>query len=87
MKLLRLLSVLVPVLLLFPFDRAAAQAQGMPQRGCVWNCYHIMLPYGLYVRRLPMVAALSPWKTAACGRSACPSAQWHRAGRPVISWY
>ncbi len=52
MKLLRLLSVLVPVLLLFTFDRAAAQAQGVAQRGCVWNCYHILLPYGLYVREV-----------------------------------
>jgi hypothetical protein len=52
MKLLRLLSVLVPVLLLFTFDRAAAQAQGLPPRGCVYNCYHILLPYGLYVREV-----------------------------------
>ena len=52
MKLLRLLPALLPVLLLFTFDRAAAQAQGAPQRGCVWNCYHIMLPYGLYVREV-----------------------------------
>jgi hypothetical protein len=40
-------------LLLFTFDRAAAQAQTAPQlRGCVWNCYHVVLPYGLYVREV-----------------------------------
>jgi hypothetical protein len=52
MKLLRLLPALVLVLLLFPCDRAAAQSQGVPQRRCVWNCYHLMLPYGLYVREV-----------------------------------
>lgn len=52
MKLLRLLSAFVPLLLLFTFNQAAAQAQSAPQRGCVWNCYHIVLPYGLYVREV-----------------------------------
>jgi hypothetical protein len=53
MKLLRLFPALVSVLLLFTFDHAAAQAQtaALP-RGCVWNCYHIMLPYGLNVREV-----------------------------------
>ena len=54
MRLLRLFPALVPVLLLFTFNRAAAQAQAAaPQlRGCVWNCYHVVLPYGLYVREV-----------------------------------
>ena len=59
MKLLRLFPALVSVLLLFTFDRAAAQAQtaALP-RGCVWNCYHIMLPYGLNVREVTDGAAV-----------------------------
>ncbi len=54
MKLLRSIPALVPVLLLFTFDRAAAQAQSAaPQLpGCVWNCYRVVLPYGLYVREV-----------------------------------
>jgi hypothetical protein len=54
MKLLRVFPALVPVLLLFTFNRAAAQAQAAaPQlRGCVWNCYSVVLPYGLYVREV-----------------------------------
>ena len=54
MKLLRLISTLVPVLLLLTFGLAAAQAQSAaPQlSGCTWNCYHILLPYGLYVREV-----------------------------------
>lgn len=33
---------------------AAAQAQGVaPQLpGCTWNCYGVVLPYGLYVREV-----------------------------------
>ena len=54
MKLLRTIPALVPVLLLFTFNRAAAQAQSAaPQlRGCTWNCYSVVLPYGLYVREV-----------------------------------
>ena len=54
MKLLRLIPALVLVLLMFTFNRASAQAQSTnaPIRGCGWNCYHIMLPYGLNVREV-----------------------------------
>lgn len=53
MKVLRLVPALVTVLLLFTLNRAAAQAQSAPPlRGCIWNCYHVQLPYGLNVREV-----------------------------------
>ena len=54
MKLLRPISALITVLLLFSFNRAAAQAEAAaPQLpGCAWNCYSVVLPYGLYVREV-----------------------------------
>jgi hypothetical protein len=54
MKTLRTISALTTVLLLFTFNRAAAQAQSMaPQLPhCAWNCYSVVLPYGLYVREV-----------------------------------
>lgn len=54
MKLLRPIPVLTVVLLLFSFNRAAAQAQSAaPQLpGCVWNCYRVVLPYGLHIREV-----------------------------------
>jgi hypothetical protein len=54
MKMLRTISALASVLLFFTFTRAAAQAQSAaPQLpGCVWNCYSVVLPYGLYVREV-----------------------------------
>jgi hypothetical protein len=52
MKTLRTISALTALLLLFTFNRAAAQAQSIaPQLlHCAWNCYRVVLPYGLYVR-------------------------------------
>jgi hypothetical protein len=51
---LRPLSAFTTVLLLFTFNRAAAQAQSAaPQLPrCAWNCYSVVLPYGLYVREV-----------------------------------
>jgi hypothetical protein len=53
-KLLRPLLALTPVLLFFSVTRAAAQAQAAAPRlpGCAWNCYNVVLPYGLYVREV-----------------------------------
>jgi hypothetical protein len=54
MPMLRTISALTAVLLLFTFNRATAQAQAAaPQLpGCAWNCYSVVLPYGLYVREV-----------------------------------
>ena len=54
MQILRTIPALTTVLLLFTFNRAAAQAQSAaPQLpGCAWNCYRVVLPYGLYVREV-----------------------------------
>jgi hypothetical protein len=51
---LRPIAALTTVLLLFSVNRAAAQTQAAaPQLpGCAWNCYNIVLPYGLYVREV-----------------------------------
>jgi hypothetical protein len=51
---LRPIAVLTTVLLLFSVNPAAAQAQAAaPQLpGCAWNCYSVVLPYGLYVREV-----------------------------------
>jgi hypothetical protein len=50
MKMLRL----VPVLLALVTTASALQAQtATPVRaGCTWNCYDVVLPYGLYVREV-----------------------------------
>lgn len=54
MQMLRTISALTTLLLLFTFSRAAAQAQSAAPRlpGCAWNCYSVVLPYGLYVREV-----------------------------------
>ena len=51
---LRPISALTPVLLLFIFNPATAQAQAAaPQlAGCTVNCYSVVLPYGLYVTEI-----------------------------------
>jgi hypothetical protein len=53
-KMFRLVPLLTASILLFSLDRAAAQSQSAaPQLpGCVWNCYSVVLPYGLYVREV-----------------------------------
>jgi hypothetical protein len=54
MQMLRTISALTAVLLLSTFNRATAQAQAAAPRlpGCAWNCYSVVLPYGLYVREI-----------------------------------
>ncbi len=54
MQMLRTMPALATVLLLFTVNRAAAQAQAAaPQLpGCAWNCYSVVLPYGLAVREV-----------------------------------
>jgi hypothetical protein len=53
MQMLRTISALATLLLLFTFNRAAAQSRFAPQLpGCTWNCYSVVLPYGLYVREV-----------------------------------
>jgi hypothetical protein len=54
MQMLRTIPALTTLLLLFTFNRAAAQAQSAAPRlpGCAWNCYSVVLPYGLYVREV-----------------------------------
>jgi hypothetical protein len=54
MQMLRTISALATVLLLFTFRHDSAQAQSAaPQLpGCTWNCYRVALPYGLYVREV-----------------------------------
>src|SRR5687767_8059304 len=50
MKMLRL----IPVLLVLVTSASALQAQtATPVRaGCTWNCYDVVLPYGLNVREV-----------------------------------
>ena len=53
MKPLRLIPALAVALTLFLPKDSAAQAQTSPQlAGCSWNCYSVVLPYGLYVREV-----------------------------------
>jgi hypothetical protein len=53
-KFLRVVPVLAVVLVLFlpNQSRAQAQAQAPQLPGCTWNCYSVVLPYGLYVREV-----------------------------------
>jgi hypothetical protein len=53
-KVLRLIPALAGAIVLFLPTQVAAQAQTTaPQLpGCTWNCYSVMLPYGLYVREV-----------------------------------
>ena len=54
MKIARLIPGLAAALLLFLPSRSEAQSQAVaPQLpGCTWNCYSVVLPYGLYVREV-----------------------------------
>jgi hypothetical protein len=53
-RLSRVVPVLTVALVVFSFDRAGAQTQSAAPEvpGCVWNCYSVVLPYGLYVREV-----------------------------------
>ena len=50
MKMLRMVSVLTAVLVLFSARSGAAQAQSAA--GCSWHCYRVALPLGLTVREI-----------------------------------
>ena len=54
MKLLGIGPAVVAALTLFLPQESTAQAQATaPQLpGCTWNCYNVVLPYGLYVREV-----------------------------------
>jgi hypothetical protein len=49
MKVLRLILPLAAALLASTATTAHAQT-ATPVRACAWNCYNVVLPYGLYVR-------------------------------------
>jgi hypothetical protein len=53
-KLPRVVLVFTVGFVVFSFNRAAAQTQSTAPQvpGCVWNCYSVVLPYGLYVREV-----------------------------------
>src|SRR5918994_4657033 len=53
-KIVRLILCLAAALVLLLPSRSAAQEQTFaPQLpGCSWNCYSVVLPYGLYVREV-----------------------------------
>jgi hypothetical protein len=48
MKMLRL----VPVLVALVTTSSLVQAQTATPVGCTWNCYDVVLPYGLYIREV-----------------------------------
>jgi hypothetical protein len=50
-KLSRMIPVLIVGLVVFSFNSAAAQTQSAAP-DCAWNCYSVVLPYGLYVREV-----------------------------------
>ena len=54
MKVLRFAPAFAVVLVLFLPNQASAQGQAAAPRlpGCAWNCYSVVLPYGLYVREV-----------------------------------
>ena len=54
MKILSMALGTAAALVLFLPTTSAAQAQDVaPQLpGCTWNCYSVVLPYGLYVREV-----------------------------------
>jgi hypothetical protein len=54
MKLLRATALLTAALVFHSFNDATAQAQsaGPEVSSCRWNCFHILLPYGLYIREV-----------------------------------
>lgn len=53
MKMLRVAFGMAALVLFLPTP-SAAQAQDVAPRlpGCSWNCYNVVLPYGLYVREV-----------------------------------
>jgi hypothetical protein len=53
-KVLRAVPALATALVLLLPSPAAAQARSTaPQLpGCTWNCYNVVLPYGLYVKEV-----------------------------------
>jgi hypothetical protein len=51
MKPLRLIPAFALLLLVSTAATASAQA-ATPVRGCAWNCYDVVLPYGLYIREV-----------------------------------
>ena len=51
MKLSRIVPLSIVGLVVFSFNRAAAQTQSAAP-DCAWNCYRVVLPYGLYVREV-----------------------------------
>jgi hypothetical protein len=52
MKVLRIVPVLTLAFAAYTTTEVAAQAQATQPPGCVVNCYHVLLPYGLYVREV-----------------------------------
>ena len=51
MKALSLIPAVALLLLVSTAATAGAQA-ATPVRGCAWNCYDVVLPYGLYIREV-----------------------------------
>ena len=51
MKALSLIPAVALLLLVSTAVTAGAQA-ATPVRGCSWNCYDVVLPYGLYIREV-----------------------------------
>jgi hypothetical protein len=51
MKALSLTPAFALLLLVSTAATAGAQAAA-PVRGCAWNCYDVVLPYGLYIREV-----------------------------------
>jgi hypothetical protein len=54
MKMLRMVPAMIVAVALCFTTKAAAQAQASAPRlpGCTFNCYSVILPYGLYVREV-----------------------------------
>ena len=54
MKILSALSAVPVAFILFLPNSTAAQTQSVaPQLpGCTWNCYNVVLPFGMYVREI-----------------------------------
>jgi hypothetical protein len=50
MKMLGLFPAFVLLVLIGP--EASAQAQSSERPMCAWNCYSVVLPYGLYIREV-----------------------------------
>jgi hypothetical protein len=52
-KMLRVALGMAALVLFLPTPSAAqAQDVGPQLPGCTWNCYNVILPYGLYVREV-----------------------------------